>query len=297
MTTSHVIAEIINAIASLLWPLITACAIYLFRTEIRDLLRRLSHIKKGKLFGTEIELDEKLDQLTVDTEKAKEITAGPDILSTKGSDEPVKQLEQQLLRDSTKSPRISLIALSEEIDRRMRQLLAASGWHRSFTDTSMSGSVERLLAQGSLPRHVSGSVKLFQEVRNKIIHGSIATDEEVVRAVDAGFTLLKAIELIPLEKNTVYRTGVPLYADAQCTQLINNAHGVILETISPGGAQKSLRIFPTTQTHFEVGKRVAWEWNPRNIWGPAWYKDPGTGECKQAWGSSSEFIGRHLEDV
>jgi hypothetical protein len=179
----------------------------------------------------------------------------------------------------------------------LRRLLAATGWHHNIKNTSLSGSVEQLEAQGSLPRYVSTSAKLFDAVRNKIIHGGTATDDDILRAIDSGFQLLKAIESIPLARNIVLRVNVPIYSDSGCTQAINDGMGIILETISPDGDEKSYRIFPTTRTHFQIGKQVAWEWNLAKVWGAAWYRDANTGEIKQAWVASSEFIGRHLDDV
>jgi hypothetical protein len=42
-----------------------------YRYEIRAILRRFSAIRKGKFFGQEFELEEKLDQLKKATEKAR----------------------------------------------------------------------------------------------------------------------------------------------------------------------------------------------------------------------------------
>jgi hypothetical protein len=291
-------AEIIGAIASLTWPVIIAVVFWYFRNEIRALLQRLSQIKKGKLFGQEFELDEKLDQFKRVTDKIQaEVAAIPLPLSISSQEEPAETLEKQLLREADRSPKITLMLLAAELERRLRQLLAATGWQQNIKAAPLSKAIEQLRAQGSLPEHVSGSVKLFQEIRNRIIHGGQATDEEIFRAIDSGFTLLRSLESIPAEINIVHRTGVPLYSDQNCSQLIQDASGIILETISPGGSQKSFRIFPTTRNRFQVGKRVAWEWSPNRIWGKAWYRDAETGEQKQAWISSSEFIGRHLDDI
>jgi hypothetical protein len=71
----------------------------------------------------------------------------------------------------------------------------------------------------------------------------------------------------------------------------------MLETESPGGTKKTMRIYPSTQTHFQKGKRVAWEWSFQNKWAQAWYRQPDSGEIEKAWDSSAEFVGRHLEDV
>ena len=60
---------------------------------------------------------------------------------------------------------------------------------------------------------------------------------------------------------------------------------------------KTHRILPTTRTHFQKGKRVAWDWNMQKKWPTAWYRDPNTGGVKRAWIKSAEFIGRHLDDI
>jgi hypothetical protein len=47
-------ADLIRAVAALLWPIVTGWALFSFKGELRDLL---NHVRKGKLLGTEIELD------------------------------------------------------------------------------------------------------------------------------------------------------------------------------------------------------------------------------------------------
>jgi hypothetical protein len=91
--------------------------------------------------------------------------------------------------------------------------------------------------------------------------------------------------------------GVEIFSDDNCSKLIADAKGVILETTSPGGMMKSIRVFPSIRAHFQKGKRVAWEWNMQRVWSDAWYRDPETGITTQAWVSSAEFIGRHLDEV
>jgi len=63
---------------------------------------------------------------------------------------------------------------------------------------------------------------------------------------------------------------------------------------SPGG-EKSLRIFPSTRTHFRKGMREAWEWNTQTIFDQAWYRDRATGDPTIAWLSSAESVGRDLD--
>jgi hypothetical protein len=80
---------------------------------------------------------------------------------------------------------------------------------------------------------------------------------------------------------------------------MTGVRGVILETTIPDGNDVTYRIFPTTRTDCEVGQQVAWEWNMdvSRIWPAAWYRDPLEGDIREAWGSSMEFIGRHLTDL
>jgi hypothetical protein len=107
-------------------------------------------------------------------------------------------------------------------------------------------------------------------------------------------TILRALRAIPRETNVVFYSNVPIYSDAAAVHLIGDAKAVILQTTSPGGTQKSLRIFPTTKDHFKKGEQVSWEWSMDRKWGETWYKDPETSEIKKAWHSSAEFIGRPL---
>lgn len=53
-------AEIVKAFASLLWPILAFTFLFIYKDQLKDLMKR---IKKGKLLGQEIELEEQLHQL------------------------------------------------------------------------------------------------------------------------------------------------------------------------------------------------------------------------------------------
>ena len=296
-------AKLITAVAQLLWPLFGFCFLFLFRQEIASILKRLSHATKVKAPGIDIELD----QLEESAEKAVHEIVLPALPAPRqpttrlgqmgvASSTPEESTESLILREAAQSPKAALLLLGSEIQKRLKQLLAATNWQQNIKPEPLSEAIDKLRAQGSLPEHVTGTLKLFLDVRNKLIHGE-ANDDEIFRAIDSGLTLLRAINSIPAEVNVVYQTGVPVYSDSDCTQKITDVTGLILEMTSPGGLQTSYGIFPTTRTHFQKGKRVAWEWNMGKQWGPAWYHDPTTNQVKQAWVGSAEFIGRHLDDV
>jgi hypothetical protein len=101
---------------------------------------------------------------------------------------------------------------------------------------------------------------------------------------------------IPLEIHVVRHPDVELYSDSEAKHVLQGVRVLILESTSPGGASKRQSVFPTTRTHFKRGQRVAWEWCNENKYGSSWFKDPDTGEIKQAFFGSVEFVGRDLND-
>ncbi|WP_371424432.1 hypothetical protein [Tardiphaga sp.] len=293
------LADLIKAIAALLWPLLAFAFLWLFKSEIAGILKRLSHLRKGKLLGQEIELNEELDELQRSAIKAEQETVAsvPPLKAPDLENSASKNFESDLLSNISKSPKAALMLLAAEIERRLRLILISTGWAQNIKPAPIAKAIDKLREQGSLPEHVSGSIKLFLDVRNKIVHGHSATEEDTLRAIDSGFTVLKSLEAIPFEENVVHHPGVVIYSDALCEHEIADAVGLLLESTSPGRTTKSLRIFPTTRKDYRAGESVAWEWTFDRSWGPAWYRDPRTHEIKQAWLSAAEFIGRHLSDI
>lgn len=291
-------ATLLQAIASLLWPLFAFTALFLFRPQIADLVKRL---KKGKLFGQEIELDESLKRLDQSASSVeKEVAALP--APTAEITTPQEQVQEEsvvrsIVTETARSPKAALILLASELEKVAREILATTGHLQGRRFIQVKQAIAELDLKFGLPRHIPSSLKFFWEARNRLIHGGEGTDEDVLRAVDSGLTILKALQAIPRETNVVHETSVSVYSDASLTILMPNVHGVILETRAPGGASKTFRIFPTTRTHFKKGHQVAWEWNMGIVVGPAWYRSPDTGEAQQAWISSAEFVGRHLDDL
>ena len=211
---------------------------------------------------------------------------------------PDEQLIARVLDETSRSPKVGLMLLASELERAARQLLAGTGWGVAAPDRrSLPAIVQRLVQMGVMPASLPSAVDLFMSVRNDIVHGrGRVADDDILRAVDAGLTILKAIEAIPREHHVVMRVDVPIFQDERLTQSIDDAVGVMLRSRSPGGATSMIRIFPTTQKHFRVGEEVAWEWNVHRQWGPAWY-EADDGSAVSAWNGSAEFIGRNLSDV
>ena len=224
------------------------------------------------------------------TQKAEPPVAGA---SAPPNEEPIARV----LAEVPKSPKGALLILGAELEKELRQLLWSSGWIQGVGRATITRSVEHLVKLGVVPENLGGSVKAFLDVRNRMLHGYGVTEDELLRAVDIGLTILRAVLAIPREENRVYQPGVDIFEDAEGNRLRSGIKGVILESVSPGGTTKTLRVFPTTGTHFAKGQRVSWEWNMTTVVGKSWYRNPETGKLQLAWGQSAEFVGRDLDDL
>jgi hypothetical protein len=56
------VAALVQAVASLLWPVLVLLTILMFRAELAEVLGQFKRMKRGKLFGQEIELSEVMDK-------------------------------------------------------------------------------------------------------------------------------------------------------------------------------------------------------------------------------------------
>lgn len=291
-------ATLLQAIAALLWPVFAFTALFVFRSQIADIARRL---KKGKLLGQEIELNESLNRLNESAISIEKTLSEFPPQATEPQNQQELAREERVVDEivsvAARSPKVALIRLASELEKLARQLLASTGHLNGRRHVPVSQAIAELHEKYGLPRHVPSSLKVFWEARNRLIHEGEGTDEDILRAVDSGLTILKALQAFPREINVVYHPGVDLFANVELTERIPKVKGVILETTAPGGTTKTFRIFPTTQTHFQKGRQVAWEWSMQNICGQSWYRDPDTGEVKCAFNSAAEFIGRHLDDL
>ena len=298
------LSNLIKAIASLLWPIFAFCFLFFFRNQISDAIGRL---KKGKLLGQEVEMHDSLETLRRSASQfSDEVALQPKPKESKSenndenqhSDTENDNIIRSVIHEAARSPKAALFILAAEIEKEARQTLAGIGKLEGRTHIPIDQAMHDLDSHYGLPRHMSSSLELFWDTRNKIIHGWETEEWNVLSAIDSGVTILRSLQALPRELNIVYKSEIPIYSDPECQIEITNATGIILERRSSSGTQTSYHIFPTTRTHFEVGRRVAWEWNMNNTWQDAWYRDPlDMGSIQLAWNTSAEFIGRHLDDI
>src|SRR6266851_990819 len=112
-------AELIRAVAALLWPILAFAVAFGFKPQIANFLKRL---RKGKFFGQEVELDEELLQLqtsVVAAEKEVAVIPRQEVAGEENaSDDPIAAI----LAEASKSPKIALMMLGAEIEKRARDL-------------------------------------------------------------------------------------------------------------------------------------------------------------------------------
>lgn len=292
------IATLLQAISALLWPVLTFVALLMFRSQISDIAKRL---KKGKLLGQEIELSESLNKLSEAAEIiTHEVAELPiETKQIKSSEELANEMDivRKIIGEAGRSPKAALIMLAAEIEKFATEFLATTGNLRGRRTVSIRQAIQELHQSYGLPSHVPSSLEYFWEIRNRLIHKGEGGEEEILRAIDSGISILKALQSMPREINIVFEADVPIYYDPELKNIIPNVKGVILETYSTSGVSKSYSIFPTTRNYTKKGKEVSWEWNMELVTGEAWYFDKISNENKQAWSSAAEFVGRYLEEL
>ena len=278
------ISDLISSLASLGWVVLAFIAFFTFKNQIAGLFSRM---KKITIAGQEIELDEAIKKLEASVEKSSQEV--PEMANT--NDTSILQ--------STSDPKMGIIAVSIELEKTIKTLYASMGMLNEKNYITPQQALEIMIQKGYIPKHTATSLDIFRKLRNAIVHGQDNSDEkEVIRVLDTGMMLLQTLKSIPHETNIVYHPDVDLYSDDECKNLINDAKGLMLETISPGGVDNNYRIFPTTKFNYYIkGKQVAWEWNLKRVWQRTWYIDPKTKKIKIAWDSAGEFIGRHIDEV
>lgn len=285
--------KLIEALSAWSWPAVAVLAMLLFRRDLRELIAR---IKRGRVSGVEFELDEfqakvaRADAQVVQV--AEDLPARPQLLGLPGPEG-----DDKVLSRAVQAPKAALMLLASDIERELRQLLAATGWHQGKPFTPVPLGIERVARMTPMPEALTEAVQQFWPIRSKLVHGHDVNDGQVLRAIDAGLVLLKAIRAVPHETNVVHHSGVEVFGDQAGTTRVDGVRALILETTSSDGQQTKFRVFPTTRTDYVKGKRVAWEWSSRNTWKKCWYRDPDSREIRPGWDSSMEFVGRHLDEL
>lgn len=282
-------AELVNAIASLAWPVFAAIVFFHIKDDIKELIGRL---KKGKFLGQEIELRDELKDLSTTVEAVKMSTTGTNIEDKLQNNLAITRNE---INNSQQQPLQIFLTLASKLEMAVNNILARTGWGKGNRFMSLQQAFSHL-PKDWLANDIATSVRKFTKIRNKIIHQYHEVSEnEVLTAIDIAFELLNILQSYPVEENRVVDL-IPAYRDPECTNKFVGISALRLRTRN-NNMEDFIRLFPTSENWYEPGQLVSWDWNSSKIHGKAWYIDPDTHEKKEAWQGSMEFCGYPITEI
>ena len=197
-STAKELSDLISALASLIWALVPIAILISFSREIRAILSR---IRKGKFLGTEFELDELQAKTEAAEAKFPPITGTLSVILDADRVEaagttglaPAQDEIEEVLRETARSPRIGLMLLSAKIERAARDLATDIGLDVSRRPATLGSLIRQLVQAEQLTFEDGEALNLFNHVRNRIVHGHDADDDEIARAIDSGTRLLRLL--------------------------------------------------------------------------------------------------------
>lgn len=208
-------SELLRAVAELLravqWPLVTIIVAFFFRGDIQKLLAR---VRRGSLFGAEVELEQALDMLEAGAGAAeRQMMALPDgqergeqaAPEAERDDEQAMERmetelaqEREILRTASISPRAALMLLSSQIEASLRRLAAEETVEeRMPRDTRFLpvAQIARELATAeAISARTEENIENLWKVRGLVVHEGQGENEDVLRAIDSGLTILGTLQ-------------------------------------------------------------------------------------------------------
>ena len=206
-------------------------------------------------------------------------------------DHDIAAIQRQAVLD----PRGALQSVAHLFEGEVRALLAVTHWAEGGFGLPVAECVAWLERHGLISRSVALSMPMFEA---EIDRAAERDDLNIRVAIEVGIGLLRAVQAIPREINTVLYPGVPVYEDEACERPRDGIVGVVLQTVSPGATTVNPRIFPVrTEANYRRGAVITWEWERGEGYGETWYRDPESNGVTRAWSGSMLFAGRHLDEV
>jgi hypothetical protein len=201
----------------------------------------------------------------------------------------------KIISDASSNPYGTLLYLAGIIEQRTRLLLAQTGWLSPDNILGFRQVINLTEERRFFSVSLTSSLRAFFDVRNVVAHSPEKTpSEQIITIIDLGVSILRMLDGIPHEENRVHQNKVRVFEDPEGKRVRQDVQAIVLTTTSPGGIQKTKRIFPTTRDDYLPGQLVAWEWNTGRMWGESWYLDSDDHKIKYAWTGSTEFVGRPL---
>lgn len=204
--------------AQLLWPIAVVIIVCLFRRDLSSILKRL---KKGKVFGQELELESQITEFervtlrAVDQVEVEGSNVSPHLRrdAATNADSPgdmirdapmferaqkqlledearISEIEDQVLEYAIKDPQLGVMKLGAVLEKEIRLVTKTLGTRH---DAPLFEVLNDL--RDRVPAEVLNSLTIFWDVRNKVTH-SAADDDAAVRVLDIGLKLLRTFRKI-----------------------------------------------------------------------------------------------------
>jgi hypothetical protein len=199
------------------WPTIALIGFALLLVIAPEIESVAPFIKKLKIAGTEIELQQRTSELWLSVERSEK--SEPSTSPAEDADEvpePQDQFRPQLL-DTTVEAKIldlaardkqsALMRLAIEIERELILLHGTLGLRNRFRGANVRQIIEQLHQHEAISTEIRDGLSEFWEVRNRIAHAQFSfseTNPVLNSALDSGLRLLRLLKGIPRH---VYRVA------------------------------------------------------------------------------------------
>jgi hypothetical protein len=186
--------DVLKALASVAWPAFAFTVLFVLKPEIKDFISR---IRKGKVLGAEIDLDQKLDQLKDSVDLAK--SEIPNEVAAPTAEVVQAGFADRILNEAGVSPLAAFMRLSSELERVANSLMNDFDPAAKQRKLTLQEAFKRMPVDIISPE-IRRSLQMFSSIRNRIVHENYSvTNSEILRAIDIGLNLLFVLEVVTVD--------------------------------------------------------------------------------------------------
>lgn len=165
----------------------------------RDIAPVAGRIRKFKAWGIEVELSERIGELTERTEAAARQVSKEMEAERAQPQGPARMpaVVTRWIEGGAADPRAGLLLVAIEIEQAIRQLAARHGVSAGVGTLSARRALSDLAKREVVPRQVVPLFDEFWQVRNRVVHGAgfQLPPGQLYELVDVGFRILELLAL------------------------------------------------------------------------------------------------------
>lgn len=150
-----------NIVSSLAWPIVAALFLFIFRSELAKIIRRLAHLKYKDL---ELDFDtirQQAEELHEEIERAEVVVKNPVFIS----------LEDQILDAVERAPSAAILLSWSALETAIASAVARMAISPEFPSyRSPMHNIEMLIKYGGLSKQHEHLLQEMRTLRNKVAH-------------------------------------------------------------------------------------------------------------------------------